>query len=234
VHAAFVAGQAGAADRDAQRRVDQGRAVDAAVHGVLDEHAEQGAQGAVVLQPVLAQRVAHGAGQVTYQQEVPRPDGPEVVRDIGRAAQGHPDARPTGRPEGLGQPVQQLPQRAMGRVVAEGSQSLRVPRIRVAVQRHRPVGQPGDVPGQRLAPDRRQPYRVEQFGADPAGFEVDQGRGSDVEREPAGAPVAGAPANVAVGLEYRGGQAGRLEPQRRGHAGQSTPDHRDVHAVGNG
>ena len=98
------------------------------------------------------------------------------------------------------------------------------------MQRDPPVGQPGHVAGQR-SPSRRQPDRVEQFGADAARLEVDQRGGAHVEGEAPVAEVARAAAGVPVRLEDDGGQPGRLQPQRGGHAGHPAAEHRHIEVL---
>nr|WP_234441216.1 hypothetical protein [Streptomyces scabiei] len=119
--------EARAPDGHPERRVDEGGVVDTRVDGVLDEHGEQPDQRGVRAQAVVAQRVPQGPVQVPGVRESGPADRPQVVDGVGGAADRQPYARPAGAPEGVREPVEQVPERAMPLAVAERAQPFGVP-----------------------------------------------------------------------------------------------------------
>ena len=96
------------------------------------------------------------------------------------------------------------------------------------MQGHGAIGQPGQVAGKVFGRHRGHADGVEQFAADAAGLEVDQGGGADVKGKAAAAEEAGATAGLAVCLEDDGAQPACLQSRGRCHARDAAADYRNV------
>src|SRR4029453_6172967 len=135
MHPATMPGQTRATDRDAERGVDARRAVHAAVHGVLDQHPQKGAQWHVIAETVTAQGVAEGLVDIPGQGQPPKPDRPHVDGHIGRAPHRQPHTRPARGPERVRQHVEQRPERAMSLSTTERVESFAMPARLITVER---------------------------------------------------------------------------------------------------
>src|SRR5918994_3163652 len=85
--------------------------------------------------------------------------------------------------------------------------------MRIAVEHDIAVGEPGDVPRQRLAGYLRHPDLVQELTAHAARLKVDQSGGAHIERETSAPVVTRAAACLPVRFEHNRVQAACLKPR---------------------